>query len=274
MEISLVVGRMPSARNFLPSSALITLLFPLLNSPTTTTRNGSSSCLTASRSSDSSCRSGTTSSRKAITRASVAFSTISRSPLSAPCSLRAHPLPPTSLLLPGAAGALTGTGDATFALVAACCFCFCDGPCFKAAMTWAAACAGSTAPLPPDATEAAAGSSRRSSAMPSICCCPCHASARRSGVVAAAEVMVISTGMALPERCCDWAADRSSAAGGPPSSAVTSTRFAPSAAALMASAALVTMRPTKPPPDAASMRLATTVGTPCDVSRTPSASAA
>ena len=41
-EISFVVGKMPSARNLRPSSALITLLLPLLNSPTTATRNGSS----------------------------------------------------------------------------------------------------------------------------------------------------------------------------------------------------------------------------------------
>ena len=63
-DISFVVGRIPSSSRRSPRSALITELFPLLNSPTTTTRNASSSAAIASRSSRVSCISGTASSRK------------------------------------------------------------------------------------------------------------------------------------------------------------------------------------------------------------------
>ncbi|KAL6761720.1 hypothetical protein V8C86DRAFT_2530670 [Haematococcus lacustris] len=82
------------------------------------------------------------------------------------------------------------------------------------------------------------------------------------------------TGMAEPLRCWDWAAANSAAEGGPPSPAVINTRFAPSAAAVTAAAAEVTILPTRPPPVDASMRFATTTGTPLPVSNTPSASAA
>mmetsp|Transcript_6277 Transcript_6277/g.13793 ORF Transcript_6277/g.13793 Transcript_6277/m.13793 type:complete len:367 (-) Transcript_6277:332-1432(-) len=269
MEISLVVGRMPSARNLLPSSALITLLLPLLNSPTTTTRNRSSSCLSASRSSCSSARSGTTSSRNAITSPRAAFSSLSSSSRSSFSSRRTQLWP---VSVPGGAASTSAITSVVEGFPAGGAAGSAGRPSRRCSTAAAAVPGERPATVVPVAASARRGSSGSQAATPSS---PSGQAAARASAEVSGEVQNCSTGMRLPLRWLLRALSSTLRDAGSPSLLVTSTRLAPSAAAATAASPLLTMRPTSAEGPAADiMRLATTVGTPLSVSSTPSASAA
>mmetsp|Transcript_5337 Transcript_5337/g.13815 ORF Transcript_5337/g.13815 Transcript_5337/m.13815 type:complete len:306 (-) Transcript_5337:66-983(-) len=260
--ISLVVGRMPSARNLSPSSALMKDDLPLLNSPTTTSKNSSSSPTSASSSKSISWMSGLTSFSRAKMSCSSCFSSATKSSRSWLSKLpMPEAFPDAATASASLASASRGFSDGAMAVLAAR---------MEAMSAEAASCVLDT--IAPAAAASPQHSSRGTGRLS-----PLEASQANNAfaVVAAAASSAPETapitGM-LPAFCCSTALLRSPAVG-PASAPCRTTRLAPCSAVFAVSVGELTSAPTRlPAPD--SIRRATPIGTPFDESSTPSASAA
>mmetsp|Transcript_29114 Transcript_29114/g.82065 ORF Transcript_29114/g.82065 Transcript_29114/m.82065 type:complete len:363 (+) Transcript_29114:1636-2724(+) len=255
MLISFVVGRMPSARNFFPSRALIKLDLPLLNSPTTTSRNCSSKFFMASSSKSTSAMPGLTSLRRSRTLCRTVFSSAIISSRAPPISFRRPEAASdwsaaAAAPLPGGAGAAPSVESLpSMARTRA-----------RAALSGLTALAQASRRSKVTKKPLKSGDDNNVPAASWTC-------------AGSASDSAASTGM-LPAFCCFAAAERFSVDGhtssGDPSSKM---KLAPCSAAATAPSVVDTMEPIRllaPDKD----RLATAIGTPFEERSTPSTPAA